>query len=103
MGDVELPTGRKRGFDARQVGVHSTEFAIDDLDARGFGKRHKRVFPERLGNHTTPSVEPDGLGCPGLFNGISKRRSDQPDGGTGKAKIFDKLPPAERAVFIYLV
>jgi hypothetical protein len=79
VGDVEFAARGIGGLDPRQVGVHIAEFAIDDLDARGFGKGLEGVFPERLGNRAAPAVEADGFGRPGLPDGtVPKGRRINP-------------------------
>ncbi len=103
MGDIELPTRWVGGFDARQVGVHVTEFAIDDLDARGFGKGLEGVFSECFGNRAAPSIEADGLGRPSVSDGVPEGQSHQPDRCTGKTEVFKKLTSADLTLFIRFV
>jgi hypothetical protein len=46
-----------------------------------------------------PSIEADGLGCPGS-DGSAKGDADQADGGAGKSEVFEKVTSAEFAVLI---
>jgi hypothetical protein len=90
MGDVEFAARGIGGLDPRQVGVHVTEFTIDDLDARGFGKGLEGVFPKSLGNRAAPAIEADGLGRPGLPDGVPKGEPISPMDAPARPRYLRK-------------